>query len=70
MVRLSKMRHQVSALSNARIVSATEELHQIADDIRDAQATETAPIRVASNDTKIDGNPASNKQASNAGRET
>jgi hypothetical protein len=41
--RLIQQTDDVAELPDARIVSATEELHQIANDIRDAQPTHEAP---------------------------
>jgi len=37
--RVTEQTDDVAELQNARIVSATEELNQIADDVRDARAT-------------------------------
>lgn len=45
--RLSEQTDDVAELPNARIISATEELNQIADDIRDAQdAPEESPLAI------------------------
>jgi hypothetical protein len=40
--RVSEQTDEIAQLPKARIASATEELNQIADDIRDAQATTEA----------------------------
>jgi hypothetical protein len=45
--RLTEQTDDIAELPNARIVSATEELNQIADDVRDAQtAPEASPSTV------------------------
>jgi hypothetical protein len=41
--RLSEQTDDVAELPNARIITATKELNQITNDIRDAQAPEQAP---------------------------
>jgi hypothetical protein len=50
--RVTQQTADIEALPNARIVSATEELNQIADDVREAQRTpEESPLALPASDT-------------------
>jgi precorrin-4 methylase len=44
--RLSEQTDDVAELPNARIITATKELNQITNDIRDAQVPEQAPSAI------------------------
>jgi hypothetical protein len=50
--RVTQQTAEIDALPNARIASATEELNQIADDVREAQRTpEESPPAIPASDT-------------------
>jgi hypothetical protein len=56
--RLSASPHDVSLLTDERLVSATEEMQKISDDLRDAEDTEThtdtgEPKAVGSSDAEL-----------------
>ena len=65
--RLSEQTDDIAEHPDARIVSATEELNQIADDIRDAQdAPEDLPLAIATLDIE---NPSAPGEIGERGRE-
>lgn len=61
--RLAEHTDDVAELPDARIVSATEELNQIADDIRDAHdASEELPLAIPTLDTSEHSAPGEMRQ--------